>query len=157
MAHEALLFSDSLDHMLFCVLGILVSVYALYVESRKHKDSSYKAACDLGENMSCSRVLTSSYSKGFGLVEILFGKEHFLNMPNCILGIVFYTTQLFLGMMSLSWVPSVLFITSVVSCIGSAYLACILFFVLKDLCLVCTATYVINGVLMYLNYQRYFS
>jgi len=62
-----------------------------------------------------------------------------------------------LGMMSLSWVPSVLFITSVVSCIGSAYLACILFFVLKDLCLVCTATYVVNGVLMYLNYQRYFS
>ena len=59
MAHEASLFSESFDHMLFCALGILVSVYALYVEVRKHKDSKYKAACDLGENMSCSRVLTS--------------------------------------------------------------------------------------------------
>ena len=49
-----------------------------------------------------------------------------------------------------------LFITSVVSCVGSAYLAFVLFFVLKDLCLVCIATYVINGVLMYLNYQRYY-
>lgn len=60
MIQEAfLLFSDSFDHMLFCALGILVSVYALHVETRKHQDSKYKAACDLGENMSCSRVLTS--------------------------------------------------------------------------------------------------
>ena len=59
MAHEALLFSDSFDHMFFSAFGILVSVYSLYVEIRKHKDSSYRAACDFGENMSCSRVLTS--------------------------------------------------------------------------------------------------
>ncbi|XP_078376977.1 vitamin K epoxide reductase complex subunit 1-like [Oculina patagonica] len=157
MAHEALLFSDSFDHMLFCCLGILVSAYALYVETRKHKDSKYKAACDLGENMSCSRVLTSSYSKGFGVVEVLLGKEHFLNMPNCILGIVFYSSQLVLGILSFSWIPAILFMTSVVSCVGSAYLAFILFFVLKDLCLVCIATYVVNGALLYLNYHRYFA
>ena len=52
--------SESSEHMLFCGLGILVSVYALYVETRKHRDHTYKAACDLGENMSCSRVLTST-------------------------------------------------------------------------------------------------
>ena len=59
MINKGLLFSNDLDHALFCGFGILVSVYALYVETRKHKDSRYKAACDLGENMSCSRVLTS--------------------------------------------------------------------------------------------------
>jgi vitamin-K-epoxide reductase (warfarin-sensitive) len=37
------------------------------------------------------------YSKGFGVVEFLLGKEHFLNLPNCILGIVFYFLQLTLG------------------------------------------------------------
>lgn len=157
MVQDALLFSESSDHMLFCGLGILVSAYALYVETRKHRDNTYKAACDLGENMSCSRVLTSSYSKGFGVVEILLGKEHFLNMPNCILGIVFYSMQFVLGMLWFSWVPAMLFMTSVVSCVGSAYLAFVLCFVLKDLCLVCMATYVINGMLMYLNYQRYYS
>lgn len=68
MAHEALLFSDSFDHMLFCCLGILVSAYALYVETRKHKDSKYKAACDLGENMSCSRVLTSRSVKSLNTI-----------------------------------------------------------------------------------------
>lgn len=156
MIHKALLFSNDLDHALFCGFGILVSVYALYVEIRKHKDSRYRAACDFGENMSCSRVLTSSYSKGFGVVEILLGKEHFLNMPNCILGIIFYAMQLILGMTSFAGVPAVLFLTSIISCIGSAYLAFILFFVLKDLCLVCIATYIVNGVLMYLNYQIFF-
>ena len=30
-------------------------------------------------------------------MEILLGKEHFLNMPNCILGIVFYSMQFVLG------------------------------------------------------------
>ncbi|KAJ7386664.1 Vitamin K epoxide reductase complex, subunit [Desmophyllum pertusum] len=78
-------------------------------------------------------------------------------MPNCILGIVFYTTQLVLGILPLSWASAMLFMTSVISCVGSAYLAFVLFLVLKDLCLVCIATYVINGVLLYLNYQRYFS
>lgn len=42
-------------------------------------------------------VLFCSYSKGFGVVEILLGKEHFLNMPNCILGIVFYSMQFVVG------------------------------------------------------------
>ena len=59
-------------------------------------------------------------------------------------------------MTSFAWVPAVLFLTSIISCIGSAYLAFILFIVLKDLCLVCIATYVVNGVLMYLNYQIFF-
>ena len=35
-------------------------------------------------------------------MEILLGKEHFLNMPNCILGIVFYSMQFVLGKCSLS-------------------------------------------------------
>lgn len=44
MIRKALLFSNDLDHALFCGFGILVSVYALYVETRKHKDSRYRAA-----------------------------------------------------------------------------------------------------------------
>ena len=46
--------------------------------------------------------LFCSYSKGFGVVEILFGKEHFLNMPNCVLGIVFYSIQFILGKCNLA-------------------------------------------------------
>ena len=46
-------------HASFSISGILLSVYALYVETRKHKDPKYVAMCDLGENMQCSKVLTS--------------------------------------------------------------------------------------------------
>lgn len=71
MINKALLFSNDVDHALFCGFGILVSVYALYVETRKHKDSGYKAACDLGENMSCSRVLTSRLANSKYFMVIL--------------------------------------------------------------------------------------
>lgn len=39
--------------------GLLLSVYALYIEIRKHKDHKYVAMCDLSESVSCSRILTS--------------------------------------------------------------------------------------------------
>lgn len=39
--------------------GLLLSVYALYVEIRKSTDREYVAACDLSDSMSCSRVVTS--------------------------------------------------------------------------------------------------
>ena len=42
-----------------CVLGLLVSFYALWVEVQHYKDSSYQAYCDLGAYLSCSKVLTS--------------------------------------------------------------------------------------------------
>ena len=61
MKAAELLFSNFSDHAIFSGMGILVSVYALYIEVMKAKDKNYKAACDLGENMSCSRVLTSRY------------------------------------------------------------------------------------------------
>ena len=37
------------------------------------------------------------YSKGFGVVRYLLGEEHLLNVPNCLIGIGFYTLQLILG------------------------------------------------------------
>jgi vitamin-K-epoxide reductase (warfarin-sensitive) len=43
--------------------------------------------------------------------------------------------------------------SSVLACVGSIYLAFILAFVLKDLCLVCIATYVINAGLLWSNLQ----
>ena len=61
MIKQGLMFDLSLDHGIFSVLGITVSLYALYIEIKKSKDKTYKAACDLNDSMSCSRVLTSKY------------------------------------------------------------------------------------------------
>ena len=41
------------------VLGLIISVYALWVEINVHRHSGYKALCDLHQYVSCSKVLTS--------------------------------------------------------------------------------------------------
>ena len=45
--------------LLLCGLGLLLSVYAYYVEISKEKDSSFKAFCDISASVSCSKVFTS--------------------------------------------------------------------------------------------------
>ena len=46
-----------------CVLGLLISVYALWVERQVHNKSNYLALCDLHQYASCSRVLSSKLVK----------------------------------------------------------------------------------------------
>lgn len=44
-----------------CVFGLALSVYALHVELSRESDPDYRAMCDLGESVSCSKVFTSRY------------------------------------------------------------------------------------------------
>ena len=48
----------------------------------------------------------------------------------------------------------VLMMSSIASVIGSLYLAYILYFVLKEFCLVCILTYLLNFILFIINYKR---
>ena len=50
---------DTFGYSVACWCGIALSVYALWVEVQKHRNPQYVAICDLGDNMKCSRVLTS--------------------------------------------------------------------------------------------------
>lgn len=143
------------SYSMACCVGIALSLYALWVEVHKHRDPKYVAVCDLGDNMKCSRVLTSKYSKGFGMVQYLLGEEHVLNLPNCVTGLVFYTLHFILVHIGTWWATQLMFGTSILACIGSAYLAYILSFVLRDLCIVCVSTYFVNFYLLYASYQRF--
>lgn len=44
-----------------CVLGLALSVYALHVELSRERNPDYRAMCDLGESVSCSKVFSSRY------------------------------------------------------------------------------------------------
>lgn len=44
-----------------CVFGLVLSVYALHVELSRESNPDYRAMCDLGESVSCSKVFTSRY------------------------------------------------------------------------------------------------
>lgn len=46
--------------------------------------------------------------------------------------------------------------TSIVANFGSAYLAYILVYILDDVCVVCVSTYIVNAVILYCCYQRYY-
>ncbi|XP_073684784.1 vitamin K epoxide reductase complex subunit 1 [Garra rufa] len=137
-----------------CLLGLVLSVYALHVELSRESDPEYRAMCDLGHSVSCSKVFTSRWGRGFGLVQIFTSKDSVLNQPNSVLGIIFYTLQLGLGQLVSSRAVFFLVMSSWVSVAGSVYLASILAFVLGDFCVVCVSTYIINFALLYTNLKR---
>ncbi|XP_020494540.1 vitamin K epoxide reductase complex subunit 1 [Labrus bergylta] len=137
-----------------CVFGLCLSVYALYVEQSRERDPDYRAMCDLGESVSCSKVFTSRWGRGFGLVQFFVDKDSLLNQPNSLLGIIFYTLQMGLGMFVSKKAVVFLVFSSWVSVAGSLYLATILTFVLGDFCMVCVSTYIINFALLFTNLKR---
>ncbi|XP_065448016.1 vitamin K epoxide reductase complex subunit 1-like [Chrysemys picta bellii] len=47
--------------LVLCALGLVLSVYALHVESSRERDPGYRAMCDLSPSVSCSKVFTSSH------------------------------------------------------------------------------------------------
>lgn len=145
------------NQILLGIVGVIASLYSFYVKKQHEKNPKYKAICDLGPNASCSRVLTSEYSKGFGIAGRLFGKNSKLNASNGVLGIIFYTLQIIIGFITTPFLSKFALFSSVTACLGSLYLAFILAFILKDVCLVCIATYIINAGLLWSNLNTVYS
>lgn len=138
----------------FCLAGLVLSLYAMHVKAARARDKDYRALCDVGTAISCSRVFSSRWGQGFGLVEPLLGRDSVFNQSNSIFGCVFYTLQLLLGCLRARWASVLLVLSSLVSLAGSVYLAWILFFVLYDFCFVCVTTYAINVGLMMLSFRE---
>ncbi|XP_060678297.1 vitamin K epoxide reductase complex subunit 1-like protein 1 [Hemiscyllium ocellatum] len=145
---------DSRLRWLACGLGLALSLYAYHVETSKERDAGYRAMCDLSDSVSCSKVFTSRWGRGFGLLGSVLGHNSVLNQPNSIYGLIFYLLQLLLSLTPSATAAIVLGATSVTSLAGSLYLAYILVFILHDFCLVCVTTYVLNLLLFVLNYRR---
>ncbi|XP_030610493.1 vitamin K epoxide reductase complex subunit 1 [Archocentrus centrarchus] len=137
-----------------CLFGLVLSIYALHVELSRERNPDYRALCDLGESVSCSKVFTSRWGRGFGLVQFFVAKDSPLNQPNSVLGIIFYTLQMALGLSVSKKAAMLLVFSSWVSVAGSLYLASILAFVLGDFCMVCVSTYIINFALLFINLKR---
>ncbi|KAK6025697.1 vitamin K epoxide reductase family protein, partial [Ostertagia ostertagi] len=70
--------------------GLIVSLYGLYVEIRFEMDHEYSAMCDVSSLVSCTRVLTSKYGSGFGIVGPLLGEDSPFNQKNAFYGVIGY-------------------------------------------------------------------
>ncbi|XP_034147946.1 vitamin K epoxide reductase complex subunit 1 [Esox lucius] len=145
---------ETRTRLFLCIFGLVLSFYALHVEISRERDPEYRAMCDLGDYVSCSKVFTSRWGRGFGLLEFFIVKDSALNQPNSVLGIIFYTLQLALGQSVSSRSAFLLVCSSWVSVAGSLYLACVLAFILGDFCMVCVSTYVVNFLLLFTNLKR---
>ncbi|XP_021239534.1 vitamin K epoxide reductase complex subunit 1-like protein 1 [Numida meleagris] len=138
-----------------CAVGLALAGYALHVERAHERDPTYRASCDLGPSVSCTRVFASRWGRGLGLLEALVGRDSAVNVPNSVIGIGFYGMQALLGPVPGRAAALALLVTSVTSVVASLYLALVLAFGLRDLCLVCLSTYAVNAALLFLNYRRW--
>uniref|UniRef100_A0A2K6NVH6 vitamin-K-epoxide reductase (warfarin-sensitive) n=2 Tax=Rhinopithecus roxellana TaxID=61622 RepID=A0A2K6NVH6_RHIRO len=88
------------------------------------------------------------------LLDSIFGKDGVLNQPNSVFGLIFYILQLLLGMTASAVAALILMTSSIMLVVGSLYLACILYFVLKEFCIICVVMYVLNFLLPSINYKQ---
>ncbi|MFT4311119.1 MAG: vitamin K epoxide reductase family protein [Candidatus Woesearchaeota archaeon] len=103
-------------------LGLLVSIYALYVSKSKKK-----MLCDLSKNISCSKALRSKDGKIF-------------RVHNSVLGIVYYVSLFPLKLLELNL--ALTFIASL-ALVFSLFLAYKLI-KKRNFCLVCIFSYLLN-------------
>ncbi|KAJ1184839.1 hypothetical protein NDU88_001636 [Pleurodeles waltl] len=137
-----------------CALGILLSVYAFHVERELERDPQYRALCDLNQWVRCAPVFASRWGRGFGLLGSIFGQDSVLNQPNSVFCLIFYVLQMLLGLTVSAVAALILMTSSIVSVVGSLYLAYVMYFALKGFCIICVATYLLNFILLIINYKR---
>jgi len=129
---------------LSCVVGICLSLYALFLEYTIANDKNYVALCDVSEWISCTKTFSSKYGKGFGLLGGIFGEKHILNQPNSVYGVIIYSVQILLSFFKSRKVHALNTLIVLLTSCGSVYLAYILFYVLKYLCIICVSMYAVN-------------
>jgi len=119
--------------------------------------SGFKARCDFSTGASCSTVARSQYGVGLGLIKPN-GPWGFLALPNSSYGVIYYVAMLFTQLPSAYSVPrarQIALILSACALFASFYLGYLLVFVIKNLCVVCVATYLVNGALFKLSISDY--
>ncbi|EKX47425.1 hypothetical protein GUITHDRAFT_106868 [Guillardia theta CCMP2712] len=129
---------------ILCVLGISLTAYALHVEHMLRLNKSYKVA-------------KSAYGSGLGIISKR-GPFGFLAFSNPIYGLVFYLAMLGLQAPPIFASPRARIASVVlasVSLFASAWLGYLLFAVIKEICIVCISSYVLNVLIFVLTMADY--
>ncbi|AYV77270.1 MAG: vitamin K epoxide reductase complex subunit 1-like protein 1 [Barrevirus sp.] len=140
------------------LIGIAISLYAIYVERSARKSKRYVAVCDMNESVSCSLVLISAYSK-LGEVYLGLSKDSIFNLPNSYYGILFYIAITIYPIYPFTIIPfrEVLFFGASILSIGvCCLLAWILYFKLNNFCAICATTYILNMFILYQAFSELF-
>ncbi len=123
---------------LIALLGLCISLYSFWVDRKLLHDSTYKPACDISDKISCSKPFSTPYSELLGI-------------SNTVVAIIFYTSMFWLAIAGYS---TLLLLGAIGACALSLYLAYLLLFKVKSLCLICTALYIVNFLLLVASYYN---
>jgi uncharacterized membrane protein len=115
----------------FAILGLFLSFYALYLTIvLKHKPT-YRPLCDLHKNISCSKAHSSNHAR-------------ILYLPNALYGVIVYG---FIIIFPTSFLMPYIALGLVLATLILSYIS---YVKQKNICLLCTATYIINLIIAYL-------
>lgn len=114
--------------LILASVGLAISVYGITVERKLQENAQFKAACDINDQISCSRPMLSSYNKLLGISNIWASA-------------LYYVAIIILTVLNLDK------FVLIIACAGvavSVVFAYILYFKIRSLCLICTSLYVVN-------------
>ncbi|RMD67373.1 hypothetical protein D6817_01820 [Candidatus Pacearchaeota archaeon] len=119
---------------LLALAGFFISLYSFLVTQKlaHKKNRNYKPLCDLSDRVSCTRAFTSPHGKLF--------KFH-----NSLLGMFFYPALILLNILSLTTLIKFLV---ALAAIFSLWLAYISYIKMRNFCIVCSAIYLVNFLLL---------
>lgn len=139
---------------LFASTGLVLAVYALWVEHKvSQQGSSFHALCDFGDiggyAAQCSQVLTSESS------------HLFFDVPNAAFGTLFYILAFSypflynkLPLITPAVSSSLLLLATTFSVGLSVYLATVLY-AMQEICLLCITTYAVNAFLWMIAFNEW--
>lgn len=142
-------------HALFtlAVVGFVISLYGYVTERKVKQDPSFKPACDISDKISCSKAMLSPYANILFLSRYEVAMEPHENsfyFSTFSLALIYYA---FAGLFALLNLSEIIFFAALASCILSCYLAYLLFFKIKTLCILCTSLYLVNFLMLFFAYK----
>jgi vitamin-K-epoxide reductase (warfarin-sensitive) len=138
-------------------LGLLLSFYAIHLEYQSTHNADFVAICDINQEISCTKALTSNYKNIFAALNLI-PSDSIFNRLNCEYGVVFYLVIFIAYQLSkrFSIFKTVLLLITSVGMILSVILGYIMITILKTLCLICIGTYLANLLLLFIAIEEYF-
>jgi len=138
------------------IVGILISLYAWYVEWNLETNPMYQPSCNGWFGGSCSKVFQSPYAhiaSHWGLLP----SGHPLDLSLALTGIILYSAYLFAITIPFHFfMREEIFLTvAVAGGIFSCYLLYVIKYILNDFCIVCTSFHVCNFIMLVLAIIEY--
>eukprot|EP00161_Ancyromonas_sigmoides_P026612 TRINITY_DN9287_c1_g1_i1.p1 TRINITY_DN9287_c1_g1~~TRINITY_DN9287_c1_g1_i1.p1 ORF type:complete len:156 (+),score=65.77 TRINITY_DN9287_c1_g1_i1:31-468(+) len=119
-----------------CLLGLLLSIYSLYIEYQLETNPFYEAACDVASWISCTRAFKSPFA-------------HILYYPNAAYGVGYY---LILSALHRFRYYGLMYPLTLLAALASVFLLGVLLH-MRDICIVCVSVHIVNFTVLHITWN----